>query len=132
MKMKLQFSNLFALLLEGRFTTQIPTININIGTNTQHSPSLVDFPDSLLMHVTVKYNKYRISFGKEQSFLHLSRTGFNVYKDELWKAYEKGINTVGIRDNNPDNYNDFVKMMNVWYDDIDVNTRKECIRRGII
>lgn len=127
--MNIEFDAIFALLLEGRFTTQIPTINIG---SPPSSLSLVDIPDSFLMNVTVKSSKYRIAFGKEQSFLYLSRIGFNIFKDELWQAYEQGINAVGIRDNHPDNYNDFIRMMNDWYDSIEQNTRNECVRRKII
>lgn len=128
--MKIEFDAIFALSLEGRFTTQIPLITISMGINFP-TPILVDIPDSFFMNVKMG-GKSRIAFGKEQSYLALSRSGFNILKDELWAAYSKGIQAVGLRDGHPDNFNDYVSMMNDWYDTVDENTRKECIRRNII
>lgn len=123
--MNIELDSIYQLLEEGRFTTQVPTMYIGAGPiNT------VDVPDTFFMNV--KFSNDRIAFGKEQSYLALSRTGFNVYKDELYNAYERGIKSHGLRPDQPSTKKEFVEQMNQWYDTVERKTLSEAKKRKLI
>lgn len=123
--MNIELDSIYQLLEEGRFTTQVPTLYIGGGPN-----NTVDVPDSFFMNV--KFGQDRIAFGKEQYYLALSRTGFNVYKDELYNAYERGIKAHGLRPNQPSTKKEFVEKMNQWYDEVEKKSLTEAKKRKLI
>lgn len=123
--MIIELDSIYQLLEEGRFTTHIPTVYVGGGPS-----KTVDVPDEFFMNVSFRYD--RIAFGKEQSYLALSRTGFNVYKDELYKAYVRGIKVHGLRPNQPSTKKEFVDQMNKWYDEVENKSLTEAKKRKLI
>jgi len=123
--MIIELDSIYQLLEEGRFTTQVPTIYIGGG-----SSNMVNIPDAFFMNV--KFGQDRIAFGKEKSYLALSRTGFNVYKDELYNAYARGIQAHGLRPNQPSTKKEFVDQMNQWYDNLENKSLTEAKKRKLI
>lgn len=46
---------------------------------------ITTYPDELFMFI----KNDRLTFGKEQGFLHLSREGYSFFRNDIWDAYSK-------------------------------------------
>lgn len=127
--MKVTRHSLTYIASRGLLTTQVPTAIIG------PTKVLIDVPDEFFY--ILKFcgvGRLRVCFGREREWgiLHLSRIGFEVYKDELAVEYVTWVSSHGPRSNSPTTKADYIDAIRKFYDDVDINTAKEAMKRGIV
>jgi len=81
--MKISTEQITALVSQGYMSLQVPEFDVDFQ------------PDDWFIEVKCVVDGYRLCFGRERGFVHLSPKGFEANKTALKEAFEEGVKRTG-------------------------------------
>lgn len=112
---------------EGRLSVQVPdcAISFNVPGQAPQTPPTQTFSDDYFMYAKhIGWNRkvgsrYRVATGRECGYLHLTRTGFNHFKNDLKAAF---VNCRG------KTWQEYEDAANKFFDVVKAETQKHLVR----